>query len=176
MAPERISHGVPYQEPERHNALTEGVPAPVQVPTGDERRPDGTFAPGAKTLQAKGGKAKKGEPHLSHHLTAPTLPKKYEKQARSLRTALRAEVASTVGAGTCGIAPSLFIKFAAMKTAAAEDLFQKGDFEGFRKLAESARMDLLYSREHAAREAASRSQQGGSSLVEEIKAKAAARA
>ena len=70
--------------------------------------------------------------------------------------ALAGEIASTVGGGRCGIAASLFVKFCAQKTAAAEEAFAKGDFETHRKLSESARMDLLYAREHAAKEAAAR--------------------
>jgi hypothetical protein len=61
-----------------------------------------------------------------------------------------------VGGGRCGVAASLFLKFASQKTAAAEVAYQAGDFEMHRKLSESARMDILYSREHAAKEAASR--------------------
>ena len=87
---------------------------------------------------------------------SPTLTAESVRRARTLRRMLSAEVATTVGGGHCGIAASLFIKFASQKTAAAEEAFTAGDFETHRKLSESARMDILYAREHAAKEAASR--------------------
>jgi hypothetical protein len=74
-----------------------------------------------------------------------------------LRKALSGEIARTVGGGECGIAASLFLKWAAQKTAAAEEAYVAGDYETHRKLSESARMDVLYAREHAAKEALSRS-------------------
>lgn len=163
--PTHRSHDREYLEPPRHDELPAGTPAPPLVEAGSERRADGTFALGAKTAQSKGGQSHRGEPRLVHRLTAPKLPPKYAKQAAGLRTALRAEIASTVGGGVCGIAASLFVKFAAQKTAAAEDAYQRGDFETHRKLSESARMDLLYAREHAAKEAENRKRTGGQAAV-----------
>ena len=159
--PEVKSHGRPYQEPERHDELTAGVRAP-QASAGGERRPDGTLEQGARTVPALGGKATKGRTHLSHRIDAPTLTEQSQRRARVLRKALSGEVARTVGGGHCGIAASLFLKFAAQKTAAAEEAFTAGDFETHRKLSESARMDILYAREHAAKEAAARPKARGS--------------
>jgi hypothetical protein len=152
--PETISHGHPYQEPERHDELSTGVPA--QVPASDRRRPGGQLAQGAKVTPSLGGKATKGATQLSHRIDAPTLTDVSVKRARTLRRALSGEIARTVGGGVCGIAASLFLKFAAQKTAAAEEAFQRGDFEAHRKLSESARMDVLYAREHAAKTAEAR--------------------
>ena len=154
--PSHRSHGRPYAQPERHDELSDGVPTGALVGAGTQRRPDGTFAPGASALAARGGKAHKGRTRLSHRIDAPTLTPESQRRARVLRKALAGEIASTVGGGHCGIAASLFIKFAAQKTAAAEEAFAAGHFETHRKLTESARMDLLYAREHAAKEAAAR--------------------
>jgi len=52
--------------------------------------------------------------------------------ARTLRRALSGEIASTVVGGRCAVAASLFVRFAAQKTAAAEEAFERrcapGDF------------------------------------------------
>ena len=154
--PDHRSNGFPYMQPDRHDELTDGVPAAVQAEASDERRPDGTIALGASTVPALGGKARKGTTYLSHRIEAPTLSEESQRRARVLRRTLAGEIASTVGAGTCGVAASLFLKFAAQKTAAAEEAFQRGDYEAHRKLSESARMDVLYAREHAAKEALAR--------------------
>lgn len=154
--PDHRSHGRPYQQPDRHDELTDGVPAPVQVAASDERRANGTIALGASTVPSMGGKAKKGTTHLSHRIDAPELTSTSLKRARTLRRTLTSEIASTVGGGVCGVAASLLVKFASQKTAAAEEAFERGDYEAHRKLSESARMDLLYAREHAAKEAQAR--------------------
>jgi hypothetical protein len=152
--PENLSHGRPYQEPERHDELSSGVQA--QAIARGQRRADGTFERGARTVQSEGGKATKEQTMLSHRIEAPTLTGVSVKRARTLRRALSGEIARTVGGGECGVAASLFLKFAAQKTAAAEEAFQRGDFEAHRKLSESARMDVLYAREHAAKTAEAR--------------------
>jgi hypothetical protein len=155
--PSHRSHGREYQEPPRHDELTAGIPADR---AGTKKREAGRFTAGpdgsASEAGADGGKAHKGRTHLSHRIDAPTLTATSQKRARTLRKALAGEISATVGAGRCGIAASLFIKFASQKTAAAEEAFQKGDYETHRKLSESARMDVLYAREHAAKEAQAR--------------------
>jgi hypothetical protein len=155
--PTYLSHGERYMQPDRHDELTEGVPA---APSGQGKREAGRFVAGpdgsAVQAGAVGGSRRKGRTHLSHALEAPTLTPVSQRRARVLRRALTGEIASTVGAGHCGIAASLFVKFAAQKTAAAEEAFQAGDYETHRKLSESARMDVLYAREHAAKEAVAR--------------------
>jgi len=150
------SHGFAYVEPPRHDELPDGVPVSAQAEAGGERRENGTLAQGARTTPSKGGKAHKHTTRLSHRLEAPALDPEYAKRARGLQRGLRVEIAFTVGGGVCGIAASLFIKFAAQKTAAAEAAYKAGDFETHRKLSESARMDILYAREHASKEAALR--------------------
>lgn len=146
-----------YLEPERHNELSTGVPA---AQSGTQKREAGRLTPGpdgsAAIAGAVGGSRHRGRTQLSHRIDAPTLTPTSQSRARTLRRALAGEIAATVGGGRCGIAASLFIKFAAQKTAAAEEAFAVGDFETHRKLSESARMDVLYAREHAAKEAAAR--------------------
>ncbi len=163
--PDYKSHGRPYVQPDRHDELTDGVPASITpVHAGGQKRSAGRFvAESAETSAnaAKGGAAHKGTTQLSHTIEAPTLTPTSLRRARSLRRALSGEIASTVGGGHCGIAASLFVKFASQKTAAAEEAFERGDFETHRKLSESARMDVLYAREHAAKEAAARPKAGG---------------
>jgi hypothetical protein len=160
--PETTQHGRKYVEVERHDELSSGVPAPnvAQASAGAERRPDGAFAQGARTAQSKGGSAHKGETQLSHRIAGGKLAPNSARRARTLRQALANEVSATVGGGVCGVAASLFLKFASQKTAAAEEAFVRGDYEAHRKLSESARMDILYAREHAARTAVAREAMG----------------
>jgi hypothetical protein len=124
MAPTSTSHDFPYVEPERHDELSRGVPA---ARGGTQKREGGRFTPGpngsAIAAGAAGGSRRKATTKLSHRIDAPTLTDTSQKRARTLRKALAGEIASTVGAGHCGIAASLFIKFAAQKTAAAEEAF-----------------------------------------------------
>lgn len=148
--PAHRSHGFAYVEPERHDELSDGVAAPVQTEARSERTAKGQWVKGARTAQSKGGKAIAGRGRALVHYGAAS------KGARALRRALRTEVASTVGGGMCGVASSLMIRWAADKTDLAEKAKAAGDLETFRKLTESARMDLLYAREHAAKEAAAR--------------------
>jgi hypothetical protein len=155
--PDHRSHGIPYVQPERHDELSPGVPA---ARSGTGKRQDGRFTagPGGSAAESggRGGSRRKGTTKLSHLIEQGTLSGRSLARARVLRKALSGEIAATVGGGMCGIAASLFVKFCAQKTAAAEEAFERGDFESHRKLTESARMDLLYAREHAAKEAAAR--------------------
>lgn len=153
--PTRPKNGVPYVETERHDELSAGVPV-EQGRASDPRKPGGQLAQGASETPRKGGLAHKNTTKLSHRLEAPALAPEYERRAQALRNALRREIAMVVGGGVCGVAASLFVKFAAQKTAAAEEAYVRGDFDTHRKLSESARMDVLYAREHAAKEAEAR--------------------
>jgi hypothetical protein len=152
-------NGVPYVEVERHDELSSGVPTPADVQAqarAEHKAGNGRIPPGARALPALGGKAMKGTTKLSHRIEAGQLSPVSVARARTLRKALSSELASGVGGGRCGVAASLFLKFAAQKTAAAEEAFAAGDYDTHRKLSESARMDILYAREHAAKEAAAR--------------------
>jgi hypothetical protein len=155
--PDFVSHTFPYVQPDKAGELTTGVPDAEQARASAERKTGGRGIPSGATIVPKlGGIAHKGKTYLSHHIEAPTLNPLHVTRARTLRNRLAREIAAGVGCGACGVAASLFLKFAAQKTAAAEEFYQAGDFEAHRKLSESARMDVLYAREHAAREAKSR--------------------
>ena len=139
-----------YVEAPRPDDDVGGIPANEHAEARAERTPTGQWTKGAKTAQTKGGKARKGSTKLSH--VGGT------KEARSLRRALGREIASSVGGGTCDVAASLFLRWAADKAEMAEKAKAEGDAESFRKLTESARMDVVYAREHAAKTAQSRPQ------------------
>lgn len=157
--PEVTQHGRPYMEPERHDELSDGVPR--QAPT--QKRGGKDFVAGeAATREAasRGGASHKGRTRLSHRIDGAQLTEVSRRRARVLRKAASGEIAATVGGGRCGVIASLFVKFASQKTAAAEEAFERGDYETHRKLTESARMDVLYAREHAAKEAKARDERG----------------
>jgi hypothetical protein len=155
--PTSTSHNFKYFEPERHDGLSDGVREQEQA--SDERKANGQLAQGASAVPSLGGRALKGRTYLSHKIVTPSsMGPNDSKRARTLRNALSREIAAGVGGGVCGVASSLFLKFAAQKTAAAEVAFQAGDFETHRKLTESARMDVLYAREDAAKAAQARPQ------------------
>jgi hypothetical protein len=153
--PVSTSHGKPYIEAERHDELTDGV-VDSQGRASDPRKPGGQLEQGASDTPRKGGQAHKGKTLLSHRIEAGTLSPTSVTRARTLRRAMAGEIAREVGGGVCGVVASLLIKFCAQKTAAAEEAFLRGDYEAHRKLSESARMDALYAREHAAKAALSR--------------------
>jgi hypothetical protein len=71
------------------------------------------------------------------------------------------ELARTVGGGTCGIIPSLFVKHASVATALSEMALDKGDTDRAVKYAEASRMHLLYARELCAKDAESRKKAPG---------------
>jgi hypothetical protein len=157
--PTHRSHGHEHLEPPRHDELPAGVAA---VRTTSEKRTAPHFEQGSaatKEAGAKGGSAHKGRTKLSHVIEGEKLTEQSRRRARVLRKALVTEIASTVGGGHCGILASLLAKFAAQKTAAAEEAFERGEYEAHRKLSESARMDGLYAKEAAAKEAAARAAQ-----------------
>jgi hypothetical protein len=157
MPPTAYKNDFPYEEVPRHDELPSGVAA---ARSGPSERDAGRFLAGpggsAALAGAEGGGKRKGRTKLSHDIVGASLTATSTKRARTLRRVLSGEIAATVGGGRCGVAASLFIKFASQKTAAAEEAFERGDFEAHRKLSESARMDVLYAREHAAKEASSR--------------------
>jgi hypothetical protein len=74
--------------------LPPGVQAPPLASAGDERRPDGTFAPGARTAQSAGGRATRGMARSplapSHSVRA--IRAKPGKAGDTIRTALRSGV------------------------------------------------------------------------------------
>ncbi|HEY1696167.1 MAG TPA: hypothetical protein VGG39_28565 [Polyangiaceae bacterium] len=141
-----------YLEPERHDELSAGVPGDPseQQQARKERKAGGRgIPPGATAIPRLGGKAHKGKPKLVRG-------KALTKAGSALHRALCAETASTEGGGVCDRRASLMLRWAADKTEMAERAKAAGDLESFRRLTESARMDLLYAREHAAKAAQAR--------------------
>ena len=166
--PSHRSHGRAYVEPERHDELSDGVVAPLQAPTGAERRPNGQFELGSKTVQSKGGRARKGTTELAASMGVDellSLPefRPYLSKANAFRVAQCAELAQTVGGGECGIMASSMVKSASLALAGSEFWYARAAasgepkaFELASKLADASRMSLVYARECAAKIAKAR--------------------
>lgn len=150
------SHGFSgYVEAPRAHELPNGTPAPPLVEKPAERKPNGQFAKGARTVQVAGGRV--GVSKLAHHIgSISDLPPIWRGRARAFRKSACAEIARDVGGGSCGVVASAMVKLAAEALALAEYALEKGDFDQHRKLGESARMHLVYAREHAAKAALAR--------------------
>jgi hypothetical protein len=145
-----------------------GVQAPPHASTGGERRADGTFAPGARTMQAAGGRATKGKSKLTARLGLSSLPEgndfaPYRKAASTFRRVQCSSLASSVGGGVCGPAPSSIVASAALALAWSRylsDVAARTDDADMAvravKLGDSSRQALLTAHELCAREAASR--------------------
>jgi hypothetical protein len=144
-----------YIEQERHDELSDGVPAPAALgEASQERRPDGTLEKGASTTPSKGGKAHKNSTRMSHRVTeALPVSQKSAKRAKFYRRKQCTELARTVGGGVCGMLASLLVKLASEDVAMREQALEEKDREGARKLGESARGHLMYAREVCAKDA-----------------------
>lgn len=150
-----------------------GVQAPAQVSAGGERRADGTFAPGARTVQSAGGRATRGKSRLAARLGLSSLPddsavRPYMASAATFRRVQCAELARTVGGGVCGPAPSSMVASAALALAWSRYLSDVAAATGDPDLAQrairmgdSSRQMLLTAHELAAKEAQSRSRVTG---------------
>jgi hypothetical protein len=159
--PEHRSHGRPRAQPPRYDELPAGLPAPEQAEAGQERRPDGTLAPGASTIPRLGGKALKGRTALSHRIDSETIPTAYRKRARAHRRATCAELARDFGGGQCGVMGSTFVRIGSMAIALAEEALDLGNREEWRKQSALAMSALNYAREHTATAATSRPKHAG---------------
>jgi hypothetical protein len=160
--------GVPRIEVLPADELPLGVQAPPQARARDERRPDGTFARGARTLQAMGGHAAAGRSKLASRMGLRSLPagspfSPYKKSAAAFRRAQCAELARNVGGGRCGPAPSSLVASAALQLAWSRFLgdlaAEQGDADLALKasrLAEASRQSLLAAHELCAKEALAR--------------------
>lgn len=159
--PAHKSHGKTYIEPPRHDELPDGVRQPdeIAVRGGDTKRSKGRFQSGdarTKAAAAKGGRNRRGWSKLTHDPTSLALTPELQRQAEDLFEGLSAEFAQTVGGGHVSPTASVLVKFAAQKIVAAQEALDAGAKEEFRKLSESARMDLLYAREMIAKDAKDR--------------------
>lgn len=148
--------------------LPRGVQAPPLESAGHERRADGTFAPGARTMQAAGGRATAGKSRLAARLGLAALPddaklRPYMGAAATFRRVQCAELARTVGGGVCGPAPSALVASAALQTAWSRYLSDRAAVDGdaelalkASRLAADARQSLLAAHELCAREGEAR--------------------
>jgi hypothetical protein len=144
------------------------VQADEQASAGHERRPDGTFAPGARAAQSAGGKATKGKTRLAAKLGLATLPEgtafaPYRASAATFRRVQCAELAKTVGGGVCGPGPSSIVASAALALAWSRYLSDVAATNGDPELAlravrlgDASRQALLTAFELCAREAEAR--------------------
>jgi hypothetical protein len=148
-----------------------GVQAPTEESARHERRADGTFARGARTAQAAGGRATRGKSRLAARLGLSSLPsdaaiRPYMASAATFRRTQCAELARTVGGGVCGPGPASIVASAALALAWSRYFSDVAATTGDPELAmravrlgDSSRQMLLTAHELCAREALSRSRQ-----------------
>ena len=160
--------GVPRIEVLPADELPEGVQAPKQVPSRAERRADGTFAPGASTVQSQGGRSRRQATRLARRLGLGELPddaafKPYRAAAAAFRRFHVSTLAQSVGGGHCGPGPASVVATAAWQLAVSRYLFDRAALSGERddfalasKLANDSRQNLLAAHELCAREAEAR--------------------
>jgi hypothetical protein len=160
--------GAPHVEVLPAGELPAGVQARAHATAGGERRPDGTFAPGARTAQSAGGQATRGRSRLTARLGLVTLAEgdafaPYRKAAATFRRVQCAELARTVGGGVCGPGPSSVVASAALALAWSRHLSDLAAATNDPELAmrsarlgETSRQHLLAAHELCAREAAAR--------------------
>jgi hypothetical protein len=160
--------GVPRVEVLPPDELPHGVRGPSQVSARCERRPNGTFARGARTVQSAGGRATRGTSRLTTRLGLSTLADgdafvPYRRAAATFRRVQCAELARSVGGGQCGPGPSSVVASAALALAWSRyfsDLAAStGDAElamRSARLGETSRQHLLAAHELCAREARAR--------------------
>lgn len=159
--------GVPRIEVLPPDELPKGVQAIVQVESKDERRPNGTFAPGARTVQSDGGRSRRDQTRLARRMGLAILPDDaafapYKRAAADFRRTHATHLARTVGGGVCGPGPSSIIATAAWQLAASRYLFDVGAASGDAKtmleasrLGDASRQNLLAAHELCANEATS---------------------
>ena len=159
--------GVPRVEVLPVDELPVGTPASARLGSPSDRGDRGKFAPG-NALASVGGKATAGKTRLSARLGLSKLPdgaafRPYKAAASSFRRAQCAALASNVGGGYCGPAPSSMVASAALQLAWSRyfsDLAGGGGDTALAltasRLADASRQNLLAAHELCAREAASR--------------------
>ena len=164
--------GVPRIEVLPADELPIGVQAPAQDESTGERRPDGTWVPGARTAQSDGGRSRRDQTRLSRRmglaiLAADAAFAPYKRAASDFRRTHATTLARTVGGGQCGPGPSSIIATAAWQLAASRFLFDLGAAKGDPKLmleasrlGDASRQNLLAAHELAAREATARQDAG----------------
>jgi hypothetical protein len=149
---------MPHVEVVPVDELPAGVPADARVDSPADRGERGRFSRG-NTLSREGGKSRAGKTRLaSSRLGLSTVVANpafapYRASAESFRRAQTTRLASTVGGGECGPAPSSIVASAALQLAASRFAFDHGEPELGSKLANDSRQNLLAAHELCAREA-----------------------
>jgi hypothetical protein len=148
--------------------LPRGVQGPPQASARGERRPNGTFAKGARTAQSAGGRATKGKTKLAAKLGLARLPEdaafaSYKASAATFRRVQCADLARTVGGGVCGPGPSSIVASASLALAWSRYFSDLAAASGDPELAlkavrlgDASRQALLTATELCAREAEAR--------------------
>lgn len=165
MAHTQRSQDGRYPQVPRSDELLEGVPAPAQEPSTDERDAAGKLQPGARKVPSAGGKAHRGRTQLSHKaglsgiLALPAF-KPYVAQAKAFARQHVASLARSVGGGQCGAGPASVVTTAALQLAASRFCFDQasttGDADLFlkaSKLGDASRNNLLSASDLCAAEA-----------------------
>jgi hypothetical protein len=159
--------GTPRVEVLPADELPAGVPDAARQESPTDRGEAGRFARGNRLARA-GGKARAGKTRLADRLGLRQLPDgsafaTYKASAVSFRRAQCAALASSVGGGYCGPAPSSFVASAALQLAWSRYLSdvaaETGDGElaiQASRLANDSRQNLLAAHELCARESAGR--------------------
>ncbi len=153
--------GVPRVEVLPADELPVGVAAPEPRPEAMRRPPYAAGSAEAQEAGRRGGKRKAGATALASRLGLSNIVADpsfapYKGAAESFRRAQVTRLASTVGGGECGPAPSSIVASAALQLAASRWAFDRSMHELGSKLANDSRQNLLAAHELASREAQSR--------------------
>jgi hypothetical protein len=150
--------------------LPKGLPGNADALSRTASTERGRFAPGNRR-SVLGGRAKRGKSRLTARLGLAALPDEsafapYLRSAATFRRVQCAALASCVGGGMCGPAPSSVVASAALALAwsrfFSDEAARKGDPElamRSARLGETSRQHLLAAHELCAREAKARPQQ-----------------
>jgi hypothetical protein len=164
--------GVPRIEVMPADELLAGVQGPLHAESMDERRPDGTWARGARTAQSEGGRSRRDQTRLARRMGLALLSNEaafapYKRAAADFRRTHCTSLARSVGGGVCGPGPSSVVATAAWQLAASRYLFDLGAQGGDAKLlleasrlGDASRQNLLAAHELCAREALARQKHG----------------
>jgi hypothetical protein len=168
--------GVPRIEVRPIDELPDGVPGESRAESPADRGPLGKFAPG-NGLAKLGGKARKGKTRLADRLGLRSLNddasfKPYRASSEAFRRAQCNELASNVGGGVCGPAPSSLVASAALQLGWSRYLSDVAGETGdaamalqASKLADASRQNLLAAHELCALEAKARTAHGAGAAM-----------
>lgn len=152
--------GAPRVEVLPADEIPAGVPGPARHDSPNNRGARGKFARG-NTLASEGGRSRAGKTRLATRLGLSSVMAdpsfaQYKGAAEAFRRAQVTRLASTVGGGECGPAPSSIVASAALQLAASRWAFDRGEPEVGSKLANDSRQNLLAAHELTAKEATAR--------------------